>query len=317
MEKADISQAPLISLAFQKSKDEVVTYTQRPTIRLDNKGVLQYKIPYTNHWDYYPIFMARYAIGYLELFEETQQTEHRDTFFHQVTWLQKNLVDKGTFAVWEHHYPLPYFEYHIPWVHGLAQGLGLVTLLKAYQLTNESHYKQSAEKVFRSFLISVDKGGIQSQDDHGNIWLEEYALTPAPHVLNGFITILFAIYEYHHLMNSKSANDLWNQGIQTLTTNLHQFDLGYWSMYDLLRKYPATTSYHNLHIRQMNILYQLTNDPLFQQMEKTWNAYRHHWINKQKAGIRRGIIHIQRYGIRKAISRYFQRKHWEQPTSEE
>ena len=49
----------LLGITFRGSNDKILNYPKRSTIKLDENGVLIYKIPYTNKFDYYPIFMHR------------------------------------------------------------------------------------------------------------------------------------------------------------------------------------------------------------------------------------------------------------------
>ena len=72
----------LLGITFRGSK-EALSYINRPTIKLDEHGVLMYKIPYTNHYDYYPIFMARYSLGHLEMFLETGDNNYKNTYFNR------------------------------------------------------------------------------------------------------------------------------------------------------------------------------------------------------------------------------------------
>jgi len=301
----------LLGITFRGSKNETVNYTKRTTIKLDENGVLIYKIPYTDKFDYYPIFMARYSLGSLELFLDTEDEKYKKEFLTQTEWLLKNLVIKNNFAVWEHDYILPFYDFKPPWVHGLAQGLGMVALLKAYQLTGKDEYLKASEKVFNSFEVDISKGGIKYIDENGNIWLEEYALSPPPHVLNGFITILFGIHEFHKVTQKKQALKLWNDGIITLKNNLEKYEAGYWSIYDLLRKYPSTISYHRLHIRQLNILHELTGEKIFLDYAKKWENYMNKWKNKKQANIKRGVLHLKRYGVKNSMERYISRKKWQ------
>ena len=301
----------LLSNTFRGSKKEIPIYTKRPTIKLDTKGVLMYKIPYTQNWDYYPIFMARYSIGNLELYLDAKEEKYLKVFFNQVNWLLNNLTDKGDFAVWEHNYKMPFYEtFKTPWVHGLGQALGMTALLKAYQITNEKKYLNAAEKIMNSFDITIENGGVKYIDENKETWYEEYALTPAPRVLNGFITILFGLHEYHKVTNSKKAKELYEKGLKTVKNNLPKYEAGYWSIYDLLRKYPSTKSYHNLHIWQLSVLYELTKDKIFKEYQKKWEQYKTKKSNIKKVIIKRGIIHLRRYGVTKSIKRYFQRKKW-------
>ena len=305
----------LLGIAFRGSKNDTVNYLKRSTIKLDKNGVLIYKIPYTDKFDYYPIFMARYSIGSLELYLDTNDEKYKKEFFTQTDWLLKNLVIKDKYAIWEHDYKLPFYDFKIPWVHGLGQGLGMISLLKVYQITGNKDYLKASEKVFNSFEVDISKGGVKYVDDNKNIWLEEYALSPPPHVLNGFITILFGIHEFHKVTKNEKAKKLWNEGLKTIKKNLEKYDAGYWSIYDLLRKYPSTKSYHSLHVRQLKILHKLTGEKIFLDYAKIWEKYMNKWINKKHANINRGLLHLKRYGIRDSMKRYIDRKKWQKEQS--
>ena len=300
-----------LGIAFKGSKNETLTYLKRPTLKLDENGVLLYKIPYTDNFDYYPIFIARNALGNLELFIENNDEKYKQAFFDQVQWLLKNLKYKENFAVWEHHYKLPYYEeYKIPWIHGLAQGLGMTALLKAYQVTGKKDYLNASEKVFNSMEVDIADGGIRFTDENDSIWLEEYALSPPPHVLNGFITILFGVNEFYKLTGKEKALKLWDEGIKTIKSNLGKYEAGYWSFYDLSRKYPSTKNYHKLHIWQLKTLHELTKEQMFEDYSKKWEQYNNKMINKKIAGFNRGFVHLRRYGLIDCVNRYIKRKKW-------
>ena len=62
-----------------------------------------------------------------------------------------------------------------------------------------------------------------------------------------------------------------NACIKTLKENLYKYDAGYWSRYDLLKKELVRFYYQkNVHVPQLNVLYQLTNEPVFEQYMKKW-----------------------------------------------
>jgi len=302
----------ILGITFKGSK-ESLRYTNRPTIKLDSNGILIYKIPYTKKYDYYPIFMARFSLGNLEMYLETGDEKYKEVYFNQVDWLYKNLTTKDNFAVWEHHYQLPFYEFKVPWIHGLAQGLGMTALLKAYQITNEKKYLNASEKIFNSFEVDIEEGGIRYIDEKDNIWLEEYALLPPPHVLNGYITILFGIYEFQKITKKNKAKDLWKNGLNTIKLNLDKYETGYWSYYDLSRKHPSTVNYHNLHIWQLNILYELTREQIFKDYAVRWGNYKKSYIHKKRASINRGIVLIRRNGLINSIDKYYKRKKWNKP----
>jgi len=146
-------------------------------------------------------------------------------------------------------------------------------------------------------------------DDEGNIWLEEYAILPPPHILNGFIFALLGVYDFYRVTKSEKSLNLFNEGIKTLEKNLNLYDSGYWSLYNLIHKYPAIKKYHELHIRQLKVLHELTGKDIFNEYAERWEEYLNKLMNKTKASLRRTIIHVKRYGI-KTLKIYYLRKRW-------
>jgi hypothetical protein len=92
--------------------------------KLDNDGVLMYKIPYTEEFNYYPVSIALYALGNFEMYFNTKNSNYKEAFLKQANWLVNNIKIKPKgFGVWEHNFALPYYKFKTPWVHGMAQGI--------------------------------------------------------------------------------------------------------------------------------------------------------------------------------------------------
>ena len=311
MSVEEINGKNILGEMFKGSKN-ALRWVDEVTKSLDKNGILIYKIPYTNRFDYYPTFIARFALGNLEMYLETKEDVYRKNFFRQVNWLLKNLKEKKDYCVWEHYYRVPYYSFNrVPWVHGLAQGLGMTVFLKAYQLTEKDEFLNVAKKIFNSFEIDIEDGGIRYIDEDGNMWLEEYAILPPPHVLNGFITILFSVREFYHMTKNKTAFEIWKKGLKTLKINLRRYDIGYWSIYDLLNRYPAPLKYHIMHVQQLEILYKITGEKIFKNYGLKWKQHVLCKKNKVKAKFNRGKILLQKYGVTGSVVRYIQRKKWE------
>ncbi len=288
--------------------------TNRPTIstyKLDKKGVLIYKIPYTNSFDYYPVSITLYALGNFEMHLDTNNDKYIDNFLKQVDWLVNNISIKDDFGVWEHKFVIPYYNFNrVPWVHGMAQGLAISSLLRAYQLTSNKVYLETAEKAYGAFQKDINDGGVRYIDKEGNAWLEEYAIQPPPHILNGFIFALFGVYDFYRVTKNNNALALWNKGINTLEKNLFRYNTKYWSLYNLLQKYPATKKYHNLHIKQLNVLYEMTSRKIFKNYALKWNSYGERKLNLIRGKTRRGMIHLRRHGLIDCIKQYRLKEKW-------
>jgi len=279
--------------------------------RLDGNGVLMYKIPYTQEFNYYPVSITLYALGNFEMYLDTKDSNYRKSFLKQADWLVNNIkIRQKGFGVWEHNFVLPYYKFKMPWVHGMAQGLAISVLIRAYQLTSDKKYLNAAEKACKVFEVDIADGGVIFIDEKGNAWIEEYALLPPPHVLNGFIFALFGLYDFYRVTKDEDALKLFEMGTKTLEKNIEKYDTGYWSLYNLLDKHPAAKSYHELHIKQLNVLYNLTKQEIFNEYATRWEKYYRSSQNVRRAAIKRGLNHIKQYGITGSIRRYLLVKKW-------
>jgi hypothetical protein len=89
-------------------------------------------------------------------------------------------------------------------------------------------------------------------------------------VLNGMIFSLCGVYDFVRVFpNNKLAKKIFDDGINTLKNILPEYDLNYWSKYNLCEANfypkidPATVGYQRLHITQLKMLYKLTGEKIF------------------------------------------------------
>jgi len=279
--------------------------------KLDKNGVLLYKVPYTTKYQYYPVDIAQYALGNFEIYLDNGNEHHKGAFLKQADWLVSNITIKpGGFGVWEHDFVLPYYSFKVPWVHGMAQGLAVSVLLRAHQLSGDNAYLESAKKAYGIFEKSMEEGGVRYIDKNGNIWLEEYPVSPPPHILNGFIFALFGVHDFYSATKNEKVLDLWKAGVQTMEENLNLYDLGYWSRYNLVHQHPATKSYHALHVRQLKVLCELSGKTIFGVYADKWEKCLNNPINRGRATLKRGAVHIKRHGIKGSITTYSAMRKW-------
>ncbi len=284
---------------------------KQPVHKLDKNGVLLYKIPYTDEYHYYPVSITLYALGNFEMYIDTQNTDYKDLFLKQSDWLVDNItIKQEENGVWEHNFELPYYKFKIPWIHGMAQGLAISVLLRAYQLTQNIKYKETADKAYKTFNLDIQNNGVKYVDNEGYTWLEEYAISPPPHILNGFIYATFGIYDFYRVTKNKQALNLFMGQIKTLENKLEKYDIGYWSLYNLVQDHPAAKSYHILHINQLKVLYQLTNKEIFKEYAEKWENYLNRAFNRIKVNYKRNILSIKQYGIKKSITKYLLMRRW-------
>lgn len=184
---------------------------------------------------YNPVTVSQYALAHYALYLENSDIAHRDIFLKQADWLVKNLVtpEGGDFGVWKYHFDFAPFQMKSPWISAMAQGQGISVLLRAYQLTAEKRHLEAAEAALRTFEIPIEEGGATHTDERGFVWYAEYPTDPPSHVLNGFIFALFGLYDFYRATGNEKGLGLFEEGIKTLEANLHRYDTGSWSTYDL------------------------------------------------------------------------------------
>jgi hypothetical protein len=113
-------------------------------------------------------------------------------------------------------------------------------------------------------------------DEHGDLWFEEYIVSPPTHILNGFMWAAWGVYDYFLSSGDATARTLFQQAVQTLLKNLERYDLGFWSLYEqsgTRLKMVASPFYHQLHIVQLRVMHRLTGESQFARFADRWESY--------------------------------------------
>ena len=227
---------------------------------------------------YNPIAIAQYGLGNYNLFSRDADAARRRKFFLVADWLSSHL-EKNPFglSVWNHHFDWEYRDtLHHPWYSALAQGQGISVLVRAHRESGDRCYLEAAQRAFACFLKPVAEGGVVFTDDHGDLWFEEYIVSPPTHILNGFIWASWGVYDYFLATQDWSAKDLFARAVQTLLRNLDRYDLGFWSLYEQSgTRLPMVASpfYHQLHIVQLRVMQRLTGEDKFSHVADRWEGY--------------------------------------------
>ena len=227
---------------------------------------------------YNPIAIAQWGLGNYNLFRRTQDDSRRQRFLRASDWLRDHLEQNfhGVW-VWNHHFDWEYREtLKSPWYSALAQGQGISLLVRAYAETQRSEYLDCAQRAFSAFLASIEGGGVTYTDERGDLWFEEYIVSPPTHILNGFIWAMWGVYDYYLATQDKQARERFNSAVRTLLHNLERYDMSYWSLYELAgTRIPMVASpfYHRLHIAQLRAMYALTGEKKFAEFANCWESY--------------------------------------------
>ena len=135
--------------------------------------------------------------------------------------------------------------------------------------------RRAARGAPRCALPSAE-GGVQAPLD-GRAWPEEYPTDPPSYVLNGGIFALWGLYDVGAALGDDEIAREFEQGADTLAANLHRWDTGYWSRYDLF-PHPvmnvASSFYHALHTSQLESMQVIAPRPEFEAAAARFAALR-------------------------------------------
>jgi len=237
---------------------------------------------------YNPIAIAQYGLGNYNLWLSTSDASRREKFFLVADWLVSNLEQNSHgLSVWNHHFDWEYRDtLQAPWYSGLAQGQGISLLVRAHKESNDSRFLEAARRAFASFQHSIADGGVAFTDESGDLWLEEYIVSPPTHILNGFVWALWGVHDYFLATRDESAQGLFARGVRTLLHNLGRYDLGFWSLYEQSgTRLPMVASrfYHQLHIVQLRVMFRLTGEKEFLRVADRWESYSRSGIKRTRA----------------------------------
>ena len=230
---------------------------------------------------YNPVTIAQYAMSNYNAYIETHSQQNLDEFSKHCNWLINNFVDKGEWGVWYYNFYhiTPGFECLKPWVSSMAQGQGISALIRYHSLSDDQNALEIARKALAAYDIPVSKGGVLRVDEKGLKWYEEYACLRMGTVLNGFIFALIGAKEWHEYTGDYDGHKKFNAGIASLKQSIKNFELRLplmkWTRYDNKFVVHSGRNYHDLHVRQLKTLYDLTSDQFFY-------IYYHKWKDWQE-----------------------------------
>jgi len=254
----------------------------------DSAGVPQ--LDYHGHigLQYNPIAIAQYGLGNYNLWRRSNDPARKQKFLRVADWLCAHLEPNAHgVRVWNHHFDWEYRDtLRAPWYSALAQGQGISLLLRAHKENSDARYLDAARQAFISFDRPIAEGGVAFTDQTGDLWFEEYLVSPPTHILNGFIWAMWGVHDYALATRDPQAHDLFDRGVRTLLHNLARYDLGFWSLYEQSRtRLPMVASnfYHRLHVVQLRVMHRLTGEELFAATADRWEDYSHSLTNRTRA----------------------------------
>jgi hypothetical protein len=238
---------------------------------MDEHGVPTFSI--ASGTFYNPISIGQYALANMTAFRHGEASRG-PLARAQLDWLAGAQARDGEWTgcwVMDHDDP-KYPWLRTPWSSALTSGNAMSALLRGWQLFGDEVYGEAARLAYHGLHATRDR--TLYLDSGEELWYEEYPGDPPLHVLNGHVYCLLGVADYARATGDSTADAMWRRAAATALSRLDEFDLGYWSAYDLRWREPVTLHYQkNIHIPQMRILAALTAEPGFSLVADRWERY--------------------------------------------
>ncbi len=166
---------------------------------------------------------------------------------------------------------------HAPYYSALAEGRILLLFSRLALLTGLQEWRDAADHTFAAFLRPgprADGPYILDVDARGYYWLQEW---PWPHMtpdctLNGHNSSSFGLYEYYILTHDVRASALFRAAATTIRHYIPQFRRDGWISCYCLQHRTANPNYHEMHVGQLLMLYEMTGDLTFARAADAFRA---------------------------------------------
>lgn len=192
-------------------------------------------------------------------------------------------------APYPHTFPLA-----PPWVSGMAQGEGASLLVRIHLETGDDRYAEAARRALRPLAVPSSEGGASASLEGGSL-PEEYPTEPPSFVLNGAIFALWGLRDVGIALGDDDALARFRDGVDVLAENVHRWDTGVWSRYDL---YPhpvvnvASTAYHALHVLQLEATNTLAPRPALSDAAARFAAYAESPVKRARAFTAKALFRV-------------------------
>lgn len=229
-----------------------------------------------------PVAIFQYGLGAYDLYLKTHEEKYIRKFKQAVDWTVNHQDDLGRWSTFFYIYPnKPYGA--------MAQGEGASLLLRAFVYSKNPLYLEAAKKAIDFMLLPIDTGGTTKYENQEVVFAE---YTHLPIVMNGWIFAWWGLYDYVLATNDNGIYaGLLKQSCTTLEKYLPYYKACLWSKYDLVGKI-ASPFYHNLHVAQMQAMYQLTGHDIFKQYAERWARQQKNFFCKSIAFIEKALQKI-------------------------
>jgi hypothetical protein len=219
------------------------------------------------------IQLIQLALGWWDRYVAGEEAA-RERFLELCAEVERRSVAEGGATLWPVNVAVPKYRLAPGWFSALPQGQAASVFVRAHLATAQDHYAELARRAIDPFL-GAPESGLVSSTPRGPI-LEEAPSSPPSHILNGWMSALWGVWDVQLALGDPAARELFESSVDCLRASLADYDTGWWTLYSL---YPhrmadlAKPIYHEFHITQLEVYRRLTAYTEFDATRERWSTY--------------------------------------------
>ncbi len=175
----------------------------------------------------------------------------------------------GGWVSWEYAFDYP--GSRAPWLSGMAQGVAIQALARAWQATHDPADLALARQALPGLGRPLADGGLLGRSRSGR-WWPLYTAHPSLRVLNGDMQTVISLYDYAAITGDAEALAWAQDGARAAAALLPKYDTGAWSLYQ--GSSEANLGYHDLMTLQLRQLALRTGSLAFRTYADRFAQYR-------------------------------------------
>ncbi len=235
--------------------------------------------------------LIQLALGWWEVGLAEGANVVPDEFFSICAAIERRAQRTGDAWLWPINVRVAKYRLASRWCSALAQGQAASVFVRAYLSTREDRYAELARGAAQPLLTETGSD-LVTHTASGPI-LEEVPSAPPAHILNGWISALWGLWDIGLGLDDARATGFFQRSLGALSALVPAYDTGRWTLYSL---YPhviadlAKPIYHRVHVDQLDVLHRLTGKPDFAETAARWRTY-DTAVNRTRAIVQKGVFY--------------------------
>jgi hypothetical protein len=219
------------------------------------------------------IQLIQLALGWWER-HQAGDSGALERFLELCEAVESRAVARGDALYWPVNVVVAKYGLAPGWFSALPQGQAASVFVRAHLASGDDRHGELALQAIRPFL-AAGTTDLVTQTTAGPL-LEEAPSRPPAHILNGWMSALWGLWDVQIGLGHARAADVFAASVDCLCAHLPAYDTGWWSLYSL---YPhaiedlAKPIYHRFHITQLEVFHRLTAHPDLEETRDRWMSY--------------------------------------------